>query len=95
VLGRTGAGKSTFINKFFKLEASHRAKEGIGDPVTRGAEEYKLPDSPISQCESNSEVHSPEKFSAELSLWEGNCAFVVAVRSASLTALPQRQFLMS
>ena len=34
VIGKTGVGKSTFINESLLLPENKRAKEGIGEPVT-------------------------------------------------------------
>ena len=45
LIGPTGAGKSTLINEFLKLEGNNRAKEGIGDVQTFGFKEYTTADS--------------------------------------------------
>ena len=40
VIGNTGIGKSTFINESLLLSEDKRAKEGVGEPVTRESDLY-------------------------------------------------------
>ena len=42
VIGRAGVGKSTFINESLLLPENKRAKEGIGESVTKESVLYSL-----------------------------------------------------
>ena len=44
VVGATGVGKSALINRIF---GERVAKEGAGEPVTKGVKKYEPEDSPI------------------------------------------------